>query len=89
MVSTLAEIAGDRMRHLRRLRGWSQRDLVRRTQMRQPQVSGYESGKVLPSVETLVLLAEVFEVPVAVLLLDLGDARQAEALRVLLQGYQR
>lgn len=59
---------GNRLRKLREARGMTQRDLADRVEIELVQISRYERGQNLPTVETLVTLAEVLKVDVNVLL---------------------
>lgn len=52
---------GDRIKKLRLDRRWTQIQLAKKINIQQKQISGYESGTQLPSTETLIKLAEVFE----------------------------
>lgn len=84
---------GKRLRALRDERGLSQRELADRLGTRPPQLSRYENGSQLPTLETLVAIAEVLRVPPAMLLggsdgigLDDGaikDVRLLERVREL------
>jgi uncharacterized protein (DUF433 family)/predicted XRE-type DNA-binding protein len=53
--------------YLRRQRGWSQRELSRRTGIRQPEVSRIERGLIAPTAVTLVRLASALGYRVALL----------------------
>jgi transcriptional regulator with XRE-family HTH domain len=55
---------------LRQERDWSQTDLGKKVGVNQRYVSTWETGRNLPHVETLVKIAQVFEVSVDYLLLD-------------------
>jgi DNA-binding Xre family transcriptional regulator/CheY-like chemotaxis protein len=56
---------GDRVRHEREARGWSLADLARRTGMQPPNLHRLESGKHVPSLETLERVAEALGLRVA------------------------
>lgn len=55
---------------LREERGWSQTDLGKKVGVNQRYVSTWETGRNMPHVETLIRLAQVFEVSVDYLVLD-------------------
>jgi transcriptional regulator with XRE-family HTH domain len=57
-------LRGDRVRELRKERGWSQGDLGSRIGTDAGRISRYEAGKITPSLEALVRLADVLEVSV-------------------------
>ena len=64
MASTVLAVAlGERIRELRNGRGWSQRELARKVGAASKSViSYYELGERFPSYETLIRLADVFNV---------------------------
>jgi transcriptional regulator with XRE-family HTH domain len=66
---------GDQIKQLRKERGWSQGDLAARVGGDAGQISRYENGKISPSVEVVVKLAEAFDVATDYLLID-GAARR-------------
>jgi len=55
-------IIGDRIRLLRKEKNWNQAELAEKIEADSRQISRYEKGKVNPSVETLIKVAEVFDV---------------------------
>jgi transcriptional regulator with XRE-family HTH domain len=63
-VSRAARI-GARIRKEREARGWSLGELARRTGMQAPNLSRLETGKHVPSLDTLERVAEVLGVRVA------------------------
>jgi transcriptional regulator with XRE-family HTH domain len=65
---------GERVRALRRSRGWSQQDLANRTGIGRAKVSGIEGGKQNLTLEVLWRLADAFEAHWA----DLVDDRVAD-----------
>ena len=79
MASTaLAAEIGCRIRDLRLARGWSQSDLARRTGLASRSVvSFYELGDRYPSYETLLRLADVFDVTTDYLLRG-NDGRESD-----------
>lgn len=63
-------ILGKRISFLRQEKGWSQMELAEKVGVSQRYVSTWETGKNMPHVETLMKLAQVFEVSVDFLLFD-------------------
>lgn len=61
---------GERIKTLRKEHGWSQADLAARIGADAGQISRYEGGKITPSVEALLRLADTFDVSCDYLLLD-------------------
>lgn len=61
---------GEQIKTLRKERGWSQADLATKIAGDPGQISRYENGKITPSVEAIVKLAELFDVSIDHLLLD-------------------
>ena len=66
----------DQIKALRKEHGWSQADLATRVGGDAGQISRYENGKITPSVDVVVRLAEIFDVSTDYLLLD-GATRRA------------
>jgi transcriptional regulator with XRE-family HTH domain len=66
---------GGRIRQLRAERGCSQGELATRLGGDPGQISRYETGKISPSVDVVVKLAEAFDVSADYLLID-GTARR-------------
>jgi transcriptional regulator with XRE-family HTH domain len=66
---------GERIRQLRAERGWSQGELAARLGGDPGQISRYETGKISPSIDVVVKLAEAFDVSADYLLID-GAARR-------------
>ncbi len=58
---------GEKIRSLRKERGWSQAELGERVGIPGQHVSRYETGKIQPRKKTLVALAKALEVPLEVL----------------------
>ena len=56
---------GEKIKALRKKRGWSQTDLGERTGIKPQNISKYEKNKTIPRESTLQVFAEVFEMPVA------------------------
>lgn len=66
---------GETVKALRKERGWSQADLASRVGGDAGQISRYENGKISPSVDVVVKLAEAFDIATDYLLVD-GTARR-------------
>jgi transcriptional regulator with XRE-family HTH domain len=60
----------ERVRQLRKQHGWSQAELAERIGADPAQISRYEGGRITPSAEAVVKLAEVFDVSCDYLLVD-------------------
>lgn len=67
---------GEQIKALRKEVGWSQADPAGRIGGDAGQISRYENGKITPSVEVVVRLAELFNVATDYLLID-GAPRRA------------
>jgi transcriptional regulator with XRE-family HTH domain len=65
----------DRVKTLRAERGWSQTDLAGKIGAAPAQISRYESGRTAPSADTVIRLAEVFDVSCDYLLVDQAARR--------------
>lgn len=63
---------GQRVKQLRKDRGWTLRDMIVKHGLHLNQVSRIESGKGI-SVPTLLRLAEIFQVPIEALVARLGE----------------
>jgi DNA-binding Xre family transcriptional regulator len=66
--SDLGERVATRVREIRRKRGWSVAELARQCEMAAPNVHRLESGKHVPTTQTLLRIAEALEVPLERLL---------------------
>ena len=75
-----AMLRGERVRELRKERGWSQGDLGTKIGTDAGRISRYEAGKITPSVEALVHLADVLEVSIDYLVRE-------DAPRKILEGH--
>ncbi len=74
---------GNRLRKLREARGFSQRVLAERVNIEFVQISRYERGQALPSLESLMALADGLRIDVNVLLRgESTDARQDQQLEL-------
>lgn len=68
---------GEKLKILRKERGWTQKMLEESTGVAQRNISSYESGKLQPSSRTLRKFAQAFGVPLEELA---GEARKEPAL---------
>jgi transcriptional regulator with XRE-family HTH domain len=68
--SSLRALLGKRIRELRKVRGWSQRELAARANLDHAQLSKYENGTHLIPVGALIRIARAFGLLVDVLLPD-------------------
>ncbi len=65
----------ERVHELRKEHGWSQADLAGRIGADAAQISRYENGRITPSADVIVRLAETFDVSCDYLLLDEAPRR--------------
>lgn len=56
---------GEKIKNLRKKRGWSQSDLGERVGIKAQNISKYEKNKTVPREATLQIFAEVFELPIS------------------------
>jgi len=61
---------GEKIKELRKSKGWSQEEFAAKIGIHGRHVGKYENGKVLPNAETLIKIAEVFEVSTDYLLFE-------------------
>lgn len=61
---------GEKLKALRKEKGWSQEDLARKVGGDGRQISRYENGHIMPSAEVLAKIAETFDVSLDYLLFD-------------------
>lgn len=61
---------GEQIKDLRKERGWSQADLAAKINGDAGQISRYEHGRITPSADVIIRLAEVFDVTTDYLLLE-------------------
>jgi transcriptional regulator with XRE-family HTH domain len=59
-----------RIKELRKSRGWSQIELADKVKTDARMISHYETGKVIPSPEALIKIAEIFDVSTDYLLIE-------------------
>lgn len=70
---------GERLKQLRRERGWSQADLAAKVAADAGQISRYENGRMTPSAEAIARLAEVLDVSADYLLIETSPRRPLHA----------
>ena len=63
-------ILGERIRLLRKEKNWSQTELAKKVNSDARQISLYENGKITPSPDMIVKLAQIFEVSTDYLLIE-------------------
>lgn len=61
-------VLGNRIKQLRKERSWLQSELGEKIDADSRQISRYENGKITPSLDTLIKIADVFEVSIDYLL---------------------
>lgn len=61
---------GEKLKQLRKEKGWSQDEFAYHAQIDGRQVSRYENGRVMPSVDVIVKIAKAYDVSIDYLLLD-------------------
>jgi transcriptional regulator with XRE-family HTH domain len=69
----------DRVHQLRKERGWSQAELASRIGADAGQISRYENGRITPSADAVVRLAEAFDVSTDYLLVETAPRRPLHA----------
>jgi transcriptional regulator with XRE-family HTH domain len=70
---------GERVKQLRQEHGWSQADLAAKIGTDPGQISRYENGRMTPSAEAVVRLAEILDVATDYLLIDTSPRRPLHA----------
>lgn len=70
---------GERLKALRRERSWSQADLAAKVNADAGQISRYENGRMTPSAEAVVRLAEVLDISTDYLLIEDSPRRSRHA----------
>ncbi|MCP4138565.1 MAG: helix-turn-helix transcriptional regulator [bacterium] len=60
----------ERIKYLRKNKGWKQSDLAEKAGIDRNMISYYEKGKYVPSAEALIKIAEVFDISIDYLLID-------------------
>ncbi len=70
--------AGKNLKHLRKLRGWTQEDFAARLKIKRSLLGAYEEERAEPRLEVLELVSELFKVSLDELFLkDLSDTRSS------------
>jgi len=69
---------GEKLKALRREKGWSQDEFAFNAQIDGRQVSRYENGRVMPSVEVVIKMAKAYNVSLDYLLIDDAPRRPLE-----------
>ena len=64
-VNIVGVTIGEKIKSLRKARGWSQGELAEKLGVKPQNISRYEKGHVQPRESTLALFAEVFELPLS------------------------
>lgn len=70
---------GERLKQLRQEHGWSQADLAAKIGTDPGQISRYENGKMTPSAEAVVRLAQILDVTTDYLLIESSPRRALRA----------
>lgn len=63
-------VLGERIKQLRKEKNWMQSDLSERIGADSRQISRYENNKIVPTLETVIKIAEVFDVTIDYLIKD-------------------
>ena len=66
----------ERVKELRKEHGWSQGELAERVGADPAQISRYENGRITPSADAVIRLAEVFDISCDYLLVDDAPRRR-------------
>ncbi len=61
---------GEKMKHLRKEKAWSQEELAGKVSTDTRQISLYENNKVSPSADTIIRIARTFDVSIDYLLIE-------------------
>lgn len=95
--SALAQQLGARIRELRNINGWTQKELAQRIGIHKSVISYFELGERFPAYDTLLRIADTFKVSTDFLLKG-GEVRQIDvealsdeqirAVRTLIAGIQ-
>lgn len=96
--SALAQQLGSRIRELRVMNGWTQKELAQRIGIHKSVISYFELGERFPAYDTLLRIADTFKVSTDFLLKG-GEARQISvdalsdeqimAIKILIAGIQQ
>jgi transcriptional regulator with XRE-family HTH domain len=76
MMSKDLKTIGDRLKHLRKIEGMTQKDIADRTNIKRGNVSHYENNKIMPSAETIIELSKLFKVSTDWLLTGKGSTEE-------------
>ncbi len=79
---------GQRIKQLRKQKGWTQKELANRTNASHAQLNKYESGQNAPPLDRLILLAEVVDTAVDHLIVCNHKAEPPIYNRRLIQRFQ-
>lgn len=71
----LKMIFSRRIRELRKEKNWSQEELAKKIGSDARQISRYENGKITPSIDAIIKLAEVFDISVDYILFEAAMKR--------------
>jgi len=66
---------GEKLKDLRKEKGWSQDELAYNAQIDGRQVSRYENDRVMPSIEVIIKIAKAYNVSIDFLLIDEAPRR--------------
>src|SRR5271165_1286089 len=66
---------GERVKELRKERGWSQSELAEKVGTDARQISRYENGRITPSLDVVARLAEVFNISLDYLVVEGAERR--------------
>lgn len=80
-MSNLREIISTNITNLRKSKNWTQVELARRINFSDKAVSRWEKGEVMPDIETIQKLSEVFDVPMTEIIEKQQDVKPAEKTR--------
>ncbi len=86
-------ILNERIKTLRKERNWSQAELAEKIGADGRQISRYENGKITPSVETIVKIAQIFDVSTDYLLKENSPKKsfvfENKDLQKLIESFQK
>lgn len=72
---------GEKLKKLRKEKGWSQDILAQKIGIHGRHVGKYEIGKAMPNAETVVKISKVFDVSIDYLLMDDSNTTQGTEIR--------
>ncbi|MDI7219518.1 helix-turn-helix transcriptional regulator [Leptospira santarosai] len=81
---------GDKVKKLRKEKGWSQDELASKISVHGRHIGKYENGSTMPNSETVIKMAKAFEVSTDYLLLEEANTNPASKIRdqVLLREFE-